>query len=174
MADDTAFAEFVRNRATSLYRYGYLLTGNTHDADDLVQEALIKLRGAWSRVQRHDDPVGYVRTTMVRLHISGWRRRRREFLSAVVPDRAQTDSGIARVDAGIARGGTDELIWNLLSALPPRQRAVLVLRFYEHLSDDEIATVLGVSSGTVRSQASRALGKLRATPSLALLTGGMS
>jgi RNA polymerase sigma-70 factor (sigma-E family) len=169
MADETAFADFVRNRATSLYRYGYLLTGNTHDADDLVQEALIKLRGAWSRVANQDDPVGYVRTTMARLHISAWRRKKREFLSPSVPDSAHNDSGIARVDSGI-----DELIWNLLGALPPRQRAVLVLRYYEHLTDEEIAHTLAVSCGTVRSQASRALSKLRAMPSVVRLNGGLS
>lgn len=174
MADETAFADFVRSRSSSLYRYGYLLTGSAHDADDLLQDALIKLRAAWSRVQRQDDPVGYVRTTMARLHVSAWRRRRREFLSPSVPDRAHTDSGIARVDAGLGRSGADELIWNLLGGLPPRQRAVLVLRYYEHLTDEEIASVLGISSGTVRSQASRALEKLRTSPSLALLTGGLS
>jgi len=173
MADEAAFADFVRSRATALYRYGYLLTGNAHDADDLVQDALIKLRGAWNRVHRQDDPMGYVRTTMARMHISAWRRKRREFLSSSVPDRAHHDSGIARVDAGIARGGTDQLIWNLLGALPPRQRAVLVLRYYEHLTDEEIGHVLGVSSGTVRSQASRALSKLRSMPSAAHLNGGL-
>jgi RNA polymerase sigma-70 factor (sigma-E family) len=174
MADETAFADFVRSRATSLYRYGYLLTGNPHDADDLVQEALIRLRASWNRVHHRDDPLGYVRTTMARLHISTWRRKRREFLSSSVPERAHTDSGIARVDAGIPRGGTDALIWNLVGALPPRQRAVLVLRYYEHLTDEEIAHVLGVSSSTVRSQASRALSKLRGMPSVARLNGGLS
>lgn len=174
MADDTAFVEFVRNRAPSLYRYGYLLTGSAHDADDLVQDALMKLRGAWSRVQRQDDPIGYIRTTMARLHVNSRRRRRREFLIAAVPDSSHVDSGMARVDAGIKRSGTDELIWNLLGALPPRQRAVLVLRYYEQLSDEEIASGLGISSGTVRSQASRALEKLRASKSSALLSGGLS
>jgi RNA polymerase sigma-70 factor (sigma-E family) len=168
MTDQQAFADFVRDRAPALYRYGFVLTGNAHDADDLVQDALIRLRGAWSRVERQDDPTGYVRTTMARLHISKWRRHRREVLTSAVPDGSVTDAGLARIDA------TDTTIWNLLALLPPRQRAVIVLRFYEHMTDDEIATTLGVSRGTIRSQASRALEKLRAEPMLSQIQGGRS
>jgi RNA polymerase sigma-70 factor (sigma-E family) len=157
MADEQAFADFVRHRAAALYRYGYLLAGNHHDADDLVQEALIKLRTHWSRVRRRDDPTGYARTTMTRLHVSAWRRRRREWLTSDPPESAMTDPGLERVDAtaGVLQ------VRAALAGLPPRQRAVIVLRFYERLSDPEIAAVLGVSRGTVRSQAARALDKLR-------------
>jgi RNA polymerase sigma-70 factor (sigma-E family) len=174
MSDEQAFADFVRDRAGALYRYGYVLTGSAHDADDLVQEALIRLRGAWSRLERTDDPIGYVRTTMVRLHISKWRRKRREWLTAIVPDREVDDAGIARVASAGRREGADEAIWALLAELPARQRAVLVLRFYEHLSDAEIADVLGVSRGTIRSQASRALDKLRETPTALDILEGRS
>jgi RNA polymerase sigma-70 factor (sigma-E family) len=139
MTDEQSFADFVRERAPALYRYGYVLTGNSHDADDLVQEALIRLRGAWSRVDRHDDPTGYVRTTMSRLHISAWRRRRREFLTASVPE-------IAYMDDVDTRGGADTELWQLLGTLPPRQRAVIVLRYYERMTDEEIAAALGVSA----------------------------
>ncbi|MET7833248.1 SigE family RNA polymerase sigma factor [Micromonospora sediminicola] len=153
---EPAFEEFVRARWAALVRYGYVLTANPHDAADLTQEALARLGAAWPRVQRRDNPEAYVRTTMARLHISRWRRARRERLVSDVPDRPVVDPAIERVDA------SDEL-WPAVAALPPRQRAVLVLRYYEHRSDDEIAELLGISRGTVRSQAARALDKLRAT-----------
>ena len=158
MTEDQAFADFVRLRTAALYRYGYVLSGNHHDADDLVQDALIRLRSHWARVVRRDDPTGYVRTTMARLHVSAWRRRRREWLTAHVPDAAVPDPGLAQVDVA----GHAEQLWTALATLPPRQRAVLVLRFYERLSDQEIATTLGVSGATIRSQAKRGLDKLRA------------
>jgi RNA polymerase sigma-70 factor (sigma-E family) len=158
MTEEQAFADFVRHRAATLYRFGYVLSGNHHDADDLVQEALIRLRGHWSRVARKDDPVGYVRTTMTRLHISAWRRKRRELLTSAVPEKGFPDPGMHRAESNADHGQ----VWAALMALPSRQRAVLVLRYYEHLNDEEIAATLGVSRGTVRSQASRALDKLRA------------
>ncbi|HEY1486009.1 MAG TPA: SigE family RNA polymerase sigma factor [Micromonosporaceae bacterium] len=168
MTEEQSFADFVRERAPALYRYGYVLTGNSHDADDLVQEALIRLRGAWSRVDRRDDPTGYVRTTMARLHISTWRRRRREFLMSSIPETTAEDAAIADVQAG---RGVDSEVWRLLSTLPPRQRAVIVLRYYERMTDEEIAAALGISRVTIRSQASRALEKLRATPGVDMIQG---
>jgi DNA-directed RNA polymerase specialized sigma24 family protein len=98
MTDEQAFADFVRHPATTLYRYGYVLAGNNHDADDLVQEALIRLRAHWSKVVRKDDPVGYVRTTMARPHVSVWRRRRKEWLTPAIPEVAGSDPGLDRVD----------------------------------------------------------------------------
>ncbi|MEV6489884.1 SigE family RNA polymerase sigma factor [Actinoplanes sp. NPDC051633] len=158
MGDDRLFADFVRNRGAALYRYGYLLAGNHHDADDLVQDALIKLRAHWSRVVRQDDPMGYVRTTMARTHVSSWRRRRRELPSAALPDEPVADPGLDRAETSTLA----VQVWAALAELPRRQRAVLVLRYYEHLSDAEIATVLGVRRVTVRSHAFRGLEKLRA------------
>ncbi|MGW4154470.1 SigE family RNA polymerase sigma factor [Micromonospora chersina] len=152
---EPAFEEFVRGRWTSLVRYGYVLTGSPHDAADLAQEALARLGSAWPRVVRRDSPDAYVRTTMARLHISWWRRLRRERLMPDVPDRPAVDPGIDRVDA-------EAQFWPLLAGLPVRQRAVLVLRYYEHRTDNEIAELLNISRGTVRSQAFRALAKLRA------------
>lgn len=154
--DDQGFEDFVRARSAALMRYGYVLTGNPHDAADLAQEALARLGSAWSRVQRKDDPEGYARTIMARLHISWWRRLRRERLAANVPEREHIDPGFAHVDGD---GG----LWLALAALPRRQRAVLVLRYYEQRTDEEIAERLGISRGTVRSQASRGLDKLRAS-----------
>jgi RNA polymerase sigma-70 factor (sigma-E family) len=151
---DAAFEDYIRARWTSLVRYGYVLTGSSHDAADLVQEALARLGSAWPRVARRGHPDAYVRTTMARLHISWWRRLRRERLMPDVPERIAGDPAIDRIHA------TAEL-WPLLSGLPRRQRTVLVLRYYEQLTDEEIAALLDISRGTVRSQAARALEKLR-------------
>ncbi|MFD1934885.1 MULTISPECIES: SigE family RNA polymerase sigma factor [Nonomuraea] len=146
------FEEFVRARGQALLRYGYVLSGNAEDAADLVQEALLKLGDTWTRVRNKDNPEGYVRTIMARQHVSWWRRRRREHLTDDLPEGSYHDSH-----------SFGEL-WNELRALPRRQRVVIVLRYYEDLSDQEIAEILGVSRGTVRSQASRALEKLRVSP----------
>ncbi|HEX2315586.1 MAG TPA: SigE family RNA polymerase sigma factor [Thermomonospora sp.] len=153
--DGVTYEEFVTTRAQSLLRYGYVLTGDPHDAADLLQEGLVRLRAAWPRVVRKHDPEGYTRTIMARQHISWWRRRRRESLVGDVPERGYRDDGLERAER-------DPRLWEALSALPRRQRAVLVLRYYEDLSDEDIAATLGISRGTVRSQAARALDKLRA------------
>ena len=152
MADD--FESFVRARMSALVRYGYVLSGNPHDAADLAQEALARLGGRWSRVRAKGDPEGYVRTTMARLHISWWRRRRREHPVRTVPEMGYDDAGLRAADG-------DSGLWRAVAGLPPRQRVVLVLRYFEQLTDEEIAEELGVSRVTVRSQASRALEKLR-------------
>lgn len=152
MEPDSRFAAFVAERGDALLRYGYVLAGNPHDAADLVQEALLKLRGAWHRVLLKDSPEGYVRTTMARLHIASWRRRRREHLAWDPPDAEHHD---------LLPTGDEQALWEALAELPRKQRTVVVLRYYEQLTDAEIAALLGISTGTVRSQASRALGKLR-------------
>ncbi|GII02861.1 SigE family RNA polymerase sigma factor [Planobispora takensis] len=152
MDDDSRFADFVAERADALLRYGYVLSGNPHDAADLTQEALIRLHRAWPRVRRKQDPESYVRMTMARLHIGVWRLRRRERLVWDLPEDPHTDVPPSDVEQGL---------WRALATLPRKQRAVLVLRYYEQLSDEEIAGVLGVSRGTVRSHASLGLGKLR-------------
>ncbi len=165
MDDEPRFEDFAGERADALLRYAYVLTGNPHDAADLVQEGLVRLRGSWPRVRRKQDPESYVRTTMTRLHINAWRRRRREHLTWDPPEQASGDDPFTKAD--------DEAeLWEQLSRLPRRQRAVLVLRYYEELSDAEIAEILGISRGTVRSQASRALSKLRSTATTALPANG--
>jgi RNA polymerase sigma-70 factor (sigma-E family) len=148
------FEQFVRTRSAALLRYGFVLSGNPHDASDLTQEALARLGETWARVRDKTDPEGYVRTTMARLHVSWWRRRRREHLVSVMPERGYDDEGIGRTDG-------DAGLWRALAALPPRQRVVLVLRYYEQYTDEEIARTLAISRGTVRSQAARGLDKLR-------------
>ncbi|GGO83240.1 SigE family RNA polymerase sigma factor [Nonomuraea cavernae] len=153
MEPDSRFAEFVAERGDALLRYGHVLAGNPHDAADLVQETLIKLRGAWPRVRAKDNPESYARTTMARLHIRAWRLRRRELLAWDLPEGEHHD---------VLPRGDEQALWQALATLPRKQRTVLVLRYYEQLTDAEIAQVLGISRGTVRSQASRALDKLRA------------
>jgi RNA polymerase sigma-70 factor (sigma-E family) len=148
------FGSFARDRTPALLRYGFVLSGNPHDAADLAQEALVRLGERWSKVSAQGDPEGYVRTTMARLHISWWRRRRREHPVQVLPERSYVDAGIAEAEGDLG-------LWRAVTALPPRQRAVLMLRYHEQLSDEEIARLLGVSRGTVRSQAARGLEKLR-------------
>ena len=151
-----SFDDFVAARADALMRYAYVLTGDPHDAADLLQETLVRVRAAWNGIVNKHEPEGYVRTAMARLHISAWRRRRRERLTPEPPERPYSDLGLARAEG-------DDGLWLALGRLPRKQRAVLVLRYYESLSDVEIAGVLGISRGTVRSQASRALDKLRTT-----------
>lgn len=148
------FAEFVRQALPGLLRYGHMLTGNPHDAADLVQTVLEKIGSRWTSVVRNTgDPVAYTRKAMANSHISRWRRTRRENLIADLPDvHAVSD----------ADPFENEPLWEALRGLPPRQRAVVVLRYYEDLSEVEIADALGVSRGTVKSQASKAMATLRA------------
>jgi RNA polymerase sigma-70 factor (sigma-E family) len=147
---DERFEDFVATRADALLRYGYLLSGNPHDAADLAQEALVRLHRAWPRVRQKQAPEAYTRMIMARLHISAYRLRRRERLDWALPETAQAD-----------RPPSDDGLWEALADLPKRQRAVLVLRYYEDLSDEEIAAVLAISRGTVRSHVSLGLAKLR-------------
>ncbi|GAA1213388.1 SigE family RNA polymerase sigma factor [Prauserella alba] len=153
MANDlTDFGDFVEANLTGLMRYGHALTGNPHDAADLVQTVLEKVGSRWSHVRRKTaDPVAYVRRSMANAHISRWRKLRRENLVAELPE-----TGAAPADPL-----EHEPLWQALKDLPPRQRAVIVLRYYEGLSEAEIARSLGVSAGTVKSQASKALATLR-------------
>ena len=144
------FDAFVRARHTALLRYGLVLTGDPHSAADLVQDALERTGLAWSRVRQQGDPEGYVRRVMANRNISTWRRLRRERLVDVLPEQVHED---------LPR---DDVLWNALARLPNRQRTVLALRYYEDLSEAEIARVLGIAPGTVKSQASKGIASLRA------------
>lgn len=152
-ATEEDFAEFVRASLPGLLRYGHALTGNPHDAADLVQSVLERVGSRWRRINWNaHDPAAYVRKAMVNAHISRWRRTRREMLLAELPD-VPAQVGHDRLE--------DEPVWQALRALPARQRAVMVLRYYEGLSEVEIAETLEISRGTVKSQASKALVSLR-------------
>jgi len=150
MAAAEDFEEFVAARSAALLRTAYLLTGQHQDAEDLVQAALVKAVPMWSRIQ--GDPERYVRKILVRENVSRWRRRRwREVHVSAVPE---TSGPVARLEDRMA-------LAEALRALAPRQRAVVVLRFYEDLTERETADLLGVSIGTVKSQASDALKRLK-------------
>lgn len=152
MAGAEEFDEFVAARSQALLRTAFLLTADWALAEDLLQVALTKCWRSWRRIDR--SPEAYVRRTLVTTYSTWWRRRwRSEQPSAAVPEVAGQDE-IAGVDS------RDE-VWRLVGTLPARQRAVVVLRFYEDMSEAEIAEVLGCSVGTVKSQCSRALAKLR-------------
>ncbi|MEQ4204796.1 SigE family RNA polymerase sigma factor [Actinopolymorpha sp. B17G11] len=150
--DEEAFDAFVRARMPELLRFGHMLTGSPDAAGDLVQDALERTLAAWHRVRNRDDPEGYVRRTMVNRNVSIWRRRRREQLVDDVPDRGHHD------DPQLP----DPELQRALAALPRKQRAVIVLRFAEDLSERRVAEILGCSVGTVKSQTFKALAKLRA------------
>jgi RNA polymerase sigma-70 factor (sigma-E family) len=148
--DEGDFTQFVAVRYGDLLKTAYLLTGSPHLAEDLVQSCLLKVMGRWREVQ---EPMAYLRRAMVNDHTSVWRRLRRELLSAQLPEPGGGDptAGLADRTALVAE----------LARLPKRMRSVLVLRYWEDLSEAETAKVLGCSVGTVKSQASRGLARLR-------------
>lgn len=157
MQDEESFREFVRAGWPALVRFGYLVTGDRGAGEDLVQTALEKTHRRWGSVQRTDDPSVYVRRAMVNTATS-WRRRRRHrevSLETAIDPAASSDTyGVVDV--------RDEL-WRALATLPPRTRAILVLRYFEDLSEADTARVLDCSVGSVKSQASRGLDRLRHT-----------
>jgi RNA polymerase sigma-70 factor (sigma-E family) len=150
-----SFDEWVTARAPSLLRFAYVVTGSQHAAEDAVQDALASACERWARVGRSLDPDTYVRRMIVNAHISRWRRTRRESpVEAVLAADPQPDHA--------DRLGTDDAVWATCRGLPPRQRAAVVLRFYEDLEYAEIAGLLDCSEATVRSHVHRALAALRA------------
>jgi RNA polymerase sigma-70 factor (sigma-E family) len=139
------FAEFVAARSRSLLRTAYLLPGDHQHAEDLVQSTLTKVYLRWPRVSRMEQPGAYARRILVnQASSSRWWRSSRE-LSSAVPELAG--------DGYDDRVATSSTVWKAVLALPPRQRAVVVLRYYEELSEAEIADVLGMALGTVKSTA---------------------
>lgn len=154
-ARDVEFEQYMAARQPSLLRTAYLLTGDRHSAEDLVQTSLAKLYLAWDKVQRRELVDGYVRRIMVNEHNSLWRRawKRKEVTTDEVPDYVGV---LDRHDHG-----ERSALWEFVQTLPRKQRAVVVLRYYEDLSEAEVADILGISVGTVKSQSSRALAALR-------------
>ncbi|MCU1602857.1 MAG: polymerase, sigma-24 subunit, subfamily [Frankiales bacterium] len=158
MGMDKAFEEYVVARSAALLRTAYLLTGNRADAEDLLQTALAKTYLAWDRIRDRDALDGYVRRTLVNTQTSFWRRKRPESLYDAPPERPSRD---AHADADL-----HDALWTALGRLGRRQRAIVVLRYYEDLSEAETASLLGISVGTVKSTTSRALVVLRQDTSL--------
>ena len=150
------FADFVAARSAALYRTAYLLTGDREDAADLVQTALERACRHWRKIARTQSPEAYVRTILANQVRDGWRRRRRRPEVPLGPqhERNDDDRQTDRVDL------RDQLVKGL-TTLPAGMRAVLVLRYFDELTDAEIGNALGISPASVRSQASRGLARLR-------------
>jgi RNA polymerase sigma-70 factor (sigma-E family) len=158
---EAAFTRWASGRQLALFRTAVLLTGDHQRAEDLVQDALTKVAVRWRRL-RDGNPDGYARQVIVRANISWWRKHRREVVA---------DAGGSMSTPGGERGVDRRLMLDqALGALTPRQRATVVLRFYDDLTERDTAEALGVSVGTVKSQTHLALRRLReAAPDLALL-----
>lgn len=158
---DVTFAEFASARLPALLRYAAILTGDRDLAQDVVQEALAKTQVRWKRVSSADSPDAYVRRMVLNEYLS-WRRLWAVRNIAAVGERlvALGDGQGGSPDHAELVADTDDM-WHRLATLPRKQRAVLVLRYYEQLSDDEIAGLLGCAQATVRSNASKALTTLR-------------
>jgi RNA polymerase sigma-70 factor (sigma-E family) len=154
--EEQAFWEFVTARRHSLVRTAYLLTGDHAQAEDFAQDALIRVHRNWRRIERVDQPEAYARKIIVNLVNSWWRRafRLRTHPAEQLPDGPHHTDGHAAVERA------DEL-WRALQRLPAGMRTVIVLRYYEDLSEAETAAVLSRSLGTVKSQSSRGLARLR-------------
>lgn len=155
-AKDAEFAAWMTARQPALLRTAYLLTGDHHSAEDLVATTLAKVYLSWDKVQRREVIDGYARRILVNENNSTWRRawKKREVSSDELPERVTIHD---TYDDGRSRQ-----LWDFVQTLPKKQRAVVVLRYYEELSEAETADALGISIGTVKSQASRALATLRA------------
>jgi RNA polymerase sigma-70 factor (sigma-E family) len=163
MADRSGFDEFVASRSVALLRTAYLLTGDHGLAEDLLQTVLAKCWFAWGRIDGPAEP--YVRRALVTTYATWWRRRWR----------AERPTGELPEPGAPAETGPVEdrdALWRALGALPRRQRAVVVLRYYEDLSEADTAAALGIGVGTVKSQAAKALAALRRDGDLARTIGG--
>jgi RNA polymerase sigma-70 factor (sigma-E family) len=149
------FESWLVAREGALQRTAHLLTGDVHTAQDLVQNTLAKLYLGWDHIRQAHNVDAYARKVLVNEYRTAWRRpvRRREQVTGDVPDRPAP---------GQEYDGRREAVWRFVCSLPPKQRAVIVLRFYEQLTEPEIAELMGISLGTVKSQSSRALASLRA------------
>lgn len=147
------FREFVDARQQSLMRTAYLLTGNAHQAEDLMQTVLTRVASHWAKLARSGNPEAYTRKALINQHLS-WRRHRSfSVVSGLdVPDRGESHDEVTLRRLALRQA---------LAELTPRQRAVIVLRFYEDRSEQETAQLMGCSVGTVKSQTHYALSKLR-------------
>jgi RNA polymerase sigma-70 factor (sigma-E family) len=163
VVDEEGFREFVRARLPRLSRAAYLLAGGHAQAEDLLQAALIKAALHWAKVSAAGDPEAYIRKILYHEHVRTWRRRRfLEHTTDVLPEKAsgdETDRAVLRL-----------VLEQALAKLTPKQRAVVVLRYFEDLSEAVTAQVMGTSVGTVKSQTNHALSRLRTlAPELAEL-----
>lgn len=147
---DPAYSEFVLSRQGRLRRAAYLMCGDADQAEDLLQEALIALAEKWEKVEHPD---AFVRAVIYRQRVSWWRRNRREVAVEQLPDPG--------VEDGAERRAREAEVHDLLRSLPPRQRAALVLRYFEDLTEAQAAEVMGVAVGTVKSLSHQAIARMR-------------
>ena len=152
---DVDFSAYMAARQPSIYRTAYLLAGDHAGAEDLLQNAFAKLYLSWDRIRDREAIDSYLRRIMINENNSMWRRpwKRHEQSTDTIRETGTLDT----YDDGMSG-----MLWSLIQTLPPKQRSVVVLRYYEQLSEAETADMLGISVGTVKSQASRALAGLRA------------
>jgi RNA polymerase sigma-70 factor (sigma-E family) len=147
-SDEDEFVAFAHAQSHRLYRTAYLMVGDHQLAEDLVQVTLTKVYVRWGRIASMEQPGAFARKVLVNQATSWWRRRSSSELPMPVPDRP----GAEHAD----RVATSRTVWNAVLTLPPRQRAVVVLRYYEDLTEADTADVLGMAVGTVKSHASAA------------------
>lgn len=169
MREPDGFREFLAARQSTLLRAAWLLTGDAHLAEDLLQTALVKVLPRWERLARDGAVEAYLRKTMVTTATSWWRRKwHGEVPSGHLPGMAagsasswESANGILTSDGGFEAVDDRSVLGAALRSLPPRQRAVVMLRYYLDVSEAETAAMLGCSNGTVKSQSSKALATLR-------------
>jgi RNA polymerase sigma-70 factor (sigma-E family) len=169
VSEDVQFAEFVRTNMPALSRTAFLLTGSRVGAEDLVQETLVRLFRRRDWLLDADVPVAYARRALANQFVNDKRRASsREIVLADMPESGQShpDSAGELVER--------DAMWRLIGTLPDRQRAAIVLRYYDDLADEDIAKALEARVGTVRSLISRGLASLRTDPSLARMGGGQT
>ena len=149
------FRAFFEAEFSSLRRLAFLLTGRWTDAEDLVQETMVRVFRAWDRIRDHEHPAAYARAVMMNRHRSMLRRARVEAKHALARQPLLPPAPDAEDDAVV--------VWQALQTLPVRERQAMILRFYEDLPQAQIAEILGIPVGTVKSLTHRALGRLRET-----------
>jgi RNA polymerase sigma-70 factor (sigma-E family) len=151
---DAEFVEFAKAASARLVHAAYLMTGNHHRAEDAAQTALVRTYASWSRI-RDGDAYGYARTVLTNHLVDTWRRPIREYPTEELPEQRSGDVADEVT--------TRRWLLGILGSLSPRERAIVVLRYYFDLPEAQVASELGVSVGTVKSTSSRALEKLRVT-----------
>jgi RNA polymerase sigma-70 factor (sigma-E family) len=156
---DEDFASFARDQQQRMYRTAYLLCGNRERAQDLVQSTLVSLLKSWNRVREAQNPDAYAKTTLIRVFLTERRKLRREASIQALALSAQASADVATREASVDLRLT---ILQALRSLPPKPRAMVILRYWEDLSIEQTAAALGCSEGNVKSQCSRSLEKLRA------------
>lgn len=165
-SDEERFTEFVRGHSSALFRTAYLLSGDYQWAEDLLQTTLVKVYQRWERVDEMQRPVAYARKILVSQAASWWRRRSSHETPLALLDEYAWGGQVDEVDE-VAEVAEHERVWRAVLSLPGRQRAVTVLRYYEDLSEAEIAATLGMAPGTVKSHshaAARRLAELLGEP----------